>query len=162
VLEKYAYPVAVRRGFGTIWISENSARDIDVYLFQGWQVKVGEPGDGERFFSGSLAQLSVDGKPIKKPRTKKIVAKPIPEVVIETQQIILSTNNTNAIDSSMNELDFEVVSDRIENIDDYNNNVQLITIDGNNYLSHANGSIYHPVTHQFIGQRLNGRVIFTK
>jgi hypothetical protein len=70
VLEKYAYPVAVRRGFGTIWISQNSARDIDVYLFQGWQVKVGEPGDRERFFSGSLAQLSLDGKPIKKPRAR--------------------------------------------------------------------------------------------
>ena len=70
VLEKYAYPVAVRRGFGTIWISENSATDIDVYVFQGWQVKVGEPGDGERFFSGSLAQLSVDGKTIKKPRAR--------------------------------------------------------------------------------------------
>ena len=70
VLEKYAYPVAVRRGFGTIWISEDSARDIDVYLVQGWQIKVGEPGNSERFFSGSLAQLSVHGKPIKKTRAK--------------------------------------------------------------------------------------------
>ena len=68
VVEKYAYPVAVRRGFGTIWISEESARDIDLYLVQGWQVKIGEPGDSERFMNGSLATLSVDGKPIKKPR----------------------------------------------------------------------------------------------
>jgi hypothetical protein len=70
VIEKYAYPVAVRRGFGTIWISEDSARDIDIYLVQGWQVKVGEPSDSERILSGSLAKLSVDSKPVKKPRAK--------------------------------------------------------------------------------------------
>jgi hypothetical protein len=70
VVEKYAYPVAVRRGFGTIWISKDSVVDIDIFLAQGWKVKIGEPDDSERFLSGSLATLSIDSKPIRKPIVK--------------------------------------------------------------------------------------------
>ena len=106
--------------------------------------------------------------PVKKPRTKTIVASPTPLPIIDTQICITdpessSINNTkhNSIDTSMNELDFEVVSDRIENIEDYNNNVKIVSIDGKDFLIHENGSIYDSVTHQFVGQRINGRVIFT-
>jgi hypothetical protein len=70
VIEKYAYPVAVRRGFGTIWISKESEIDVDLLLAQGWQVKFGEPNDSQRFLSGSLAALSIDTKPIRKPKLK--------------------------------------------------------------------------------------------
>jgi hypothetical protein len=70
VVEKYAYPFAVRRGFGTIWISKESAVDIDIFLAQGWLVKSGEPDDSERFLSGSLASLTIDAKPIRKPKVK--------------------------------------------------------------------------------------------
>ena len=70
VVEKYAYPVAVRRGFGTIWISKDSGVDIDIFLAQGWLVKSGEPDDNDRFLSGSLARLSIDAKPIRKPKVK--------------------------------------------------------------------------------------------
>jgi hypothetical protein len=69
-VEKYAYPVAVRRGFGTIWISKDSGVDIDIFLAQGWLVKSGEPDDNDRFLSGSLARLSIDAKPIRKPKVK--------------------------------------------------------------------------------------------
>jgi hypothetical protein len=70
VIEKYAYPVAVRRGFGTIWISKESEIDVDFLLAQGWQVKFGEPNDRQRFLSGSLAALSIETKPIRKPKIK--------------------------------------------------------------------------------------------
>ena len=70
VIEKYAYPVAVRRGFGTIWISKESEVDVDLFLAQGWQVKFGEPNDSQRFLSGSLAALSLETKPIRKPKIK--------------------------------------------------------------------------------------------
>lgn len=70
VVEKYAYPVAIRRGFGTIWISKDSGVDIDIFLAQGWLVKSGEPDDNDRFLSGSLARLSIDAKPIRKPKVK--------------------------------------------------------------------------------------------
>jgi hypothetical protein len=70
VVEKYAYPVAVRRGFGTIWISRDSGVDIDIFLAQGWLVESGEPDDNDRFLSGSLARLSIDAKPIRKPKVK--------------------------------------------------------------------------------------------
>jgi hypothetical protein len=70
VIEKYAYPVAVRRGFGTIWISKESEIDVDLLLAQGWQVKFGEPNDSQRFLSGSLAALSIETKPITKPKIK--------------------------------------------------------------------------------------------
>lgn len=70
VVEKYAYPIAVRRGFATIWISNDSVVDIDIFLGQGWKVKVGEPDESERFLSGSLAMLSIDSKPIRKPKVK--------------------------------------------------------------------------------------------
>lgn len=68
VVEKYAYPMAVRRGYGTIWISNDLA--VDIFVSQGWQVKIGEPDDGDRFLSGSLAMLSVDAKPIREPKVK--------------------------------------------------------------------------------------------
>jgi hypothetical protein len=70
VFEKYAYPIAVRRGFGTIWIPKDSAADLSIFLVQGWQVKVGEPDDRDRFLSGSLATLSIISKPIRKPKVK--------------------------------------------------------------------------------------------
>jgi hypothetical protein len=70
VVEKYAYPFAVRRGFGTIWISKESAVDIEIFLAQGWQVKIGEPDKSERFLSGSIATLSIDAKAIRKPKLK--------------------------------------------------------------------------------------------
>jgi len=70
VFEKYAYPIAVRRGFGTIWIPKDSAADLSIFLVEGWQVKVGEPDDRDRFLSGSLATLSINSKPIKKPKLK--------------------------------------------------------------------------------------------
>ena len=57
------------------------------------------------------------------------------------------------------ELDFEVISDRIDNIDDYNNNVQLTIIDNVNYLVHNNGSIYDSVSHTYIGQLVDGKII---
>jgi hypothetical protein len=70
VVEKYAYPIAVRRGYGTIWISNDSGIDIDLFISQGWQVKNGEPDDNDRFLSGSLAMLSIDAKPIREPKVK--------------------------------------------------------------------------------------------
>ena len=70
VVEKYAYPIAVRRGFGTIWISNDSAIDTDIFISQGWQIKNGEPDDNDRFLSGSLARLSIDAKPVRKPKVK--------------------------------------------------------------------------------------------
>jgi hypothetical protein len=70
VVEKYAYPIAVRRGFATIWISNDSVVDIDFFLAQGWKVKIGEPDDSERFLNGSLAKLSIDSKPVRKPTVK--------------------------------------------------------------------------------------------
>lgn len=70
VVEKYAYPVAIRRGFGTIWITKDSAVDVDIFLAQGWLVKSGEPDDSDRFLNGSLARLSIDAKPIRKPKVK--------------------------------------------------------------------------------------------
>ena len=70
VFEKYAYPIAVRRGFGTIWIPGDSIIDISVLLAQGWQVKIGEPDVSERLLSGSLATLSIESKPIRSPKMK--------------------------------------------------------------------------------------------
>jgi len=70
VVEKFAYPIAVRRGYGTIWISNDSAIDVDIFKSQGWQVKNGEPDDNDRFLSGSLARLSIDAKPIREPKVK--------------------------------------------------------------------------------------------
>lgn len=70
VVEKFAYPIAVRRGFGTIWISDDSVVDINFFLAQGWKVKIGEPNDSERFLNGSLAKLSIDSKPVRKPTVK--------------------------------------------------------------------------------------------
>ena len=68
VVEKYAYPIAVRRGYGTIWFPKDSEVDVSVFLAQGWQVKVGEPDDSKCVLNGSLAALSIDTKPIRKPK----------------------------------------------------------------------------------------------
>ena len=69
-IEKYAYPIAVRRGFGTIWFPKDSEVDVSPFLIQGWQVEIGAPDNHDRFLSGSLATLSIDSKPIVKPKVK--------------------------------------------------------------------------------------------
>lgn len=67
LVEKYAYPIAVGRGLGTIWIQKDSEKDKNFFSDQGWQVKIGEPDVNERILSGSLAKLSINFRSISEP-----------------------------------------------------------------------------------------------
>ena len=113
---------------------------------------------------------------VKKPRTKKIPKQVLAStsISIQPQPAAAAAPPTNddsyeldAIVENMaslqihvnDELDFEVISDRIDNIDDYNNNVQLTLIDNINYLVHNNGSVYHSTSHLYIGQLVHGKII---
>lgn len=70
VLEKFAYPIAIRRGFGTIWVQRDVVIDRNLFLSQGWQVKIGEPDNRERILNGSLATLSAGFHSVATPRPR--------------------------------------------------------------------------------------------
>ena len=66
--EKFAYPIAVKRGLGTIWFPEISESRFEEFLKVGWKVKCGNPSDHELFLQGSKALLTQRPRSIRKPR----------------------------------------------------------------------------------------------
>jgi len=112
---------------------------------------------------------------VKKPRTKKlpkqvlastISIQPEPAAAApapsndDSYELEAIVENMASLQIHVNdELDFEVISDRIDNVDDYNNNVHLTMIDNIYYLVHNNGSVYHSTSHVFIGQLVDGKII---
>jgi hypothetical protein len=113
---------------------------------------------------------------VKKPRTKKLPKQVLASTTISIQpepaaaapapsnddsyELEAIVENMASLQIHVNdELDFEVISDRIDNVDDYNNNVQLTMIDNIYYLVHNNGSVYHSTSHVYIGQLVHGKII---
>ena len=66
--ERYAYPLAVKKGLGTIWFPLDSEFEVENYLNLGWNVKQGVPTDHELFLFGAKALLTDNAKPFRKPR----------------------------------------------------------------------------------------------
>lgn len=66
--ERYAYPVAVKKGLGTIWFQEISESNFEVFLKAGWKVKCGIPSDHEFFLQGSKAFLTQSPRSFKRPK----------------------------------------------------------------------------------------------
>lgn len=66
--ERYAYPVAVKRGLGTIWFPEISESNVEEFLNAGWNVKYGAPSDHELFLQGSKAFLTQSPTPFRRPK----------------------------------------------------------------------------------------------
>jgi hypothetical protein len=66
--ERFAYPIAVKRGLGTIWFPEISESRFEEFLKIGWKVKYGHPSDHELFLQGSKALLTQSPRSFRKPR----------------------------------------------------------------------------------------------
>jgi hypothetical protein len=66
--ERYAYPIAVKRGLGTIWFPEIPESNFEEFLKAGWNVKYGLPTDHELFLQGSKAFLTQSAAPLKRPK----------------------------------------------------------------------------------------------
>lgn len=66
--ERYAYPIAVKRGLGTIWFPGTSDNDLDYFLNVGWKVKKGLPSDHELFLQGSKAFLTHRPSSFRRPK----------------------------------------------------------------------------------------------
>ena len=56
--ERFAYPIAVRRGFGTLWIDSSSKFERDFVRQLGWKIREDSKTDLEKFLDGSLSFLS--------------------------------------------------------------------------------------------------------
>ena len=68
IIEIFAYPLIVKKGFATIWIPKSCTFDTESFESKGWNVRVGEPDAAERFLDGSVAKLSTKAIPIRPPR----------------------------------------------------------------------------------------------
>jgi len=66
--ERYAYPIAVKRGLGTIWFPEISDINFEKFRNVGWKVNNGMPSDHELFLQGSKALLTQRPSSFRKPR----------------------------------------------------------------------------------------------
>lgn len=66
--ERYAYPIAVKRGLGTIWFPGTSYNDFENFLNVGWKVKDGLPSDHELFLQGSKAFLTQSPRAFRRPK----------------------------------------------------------------------------------------------
>lgn len=66
--ERYAYPIAVKRGLGTIWFPDISDINFEHFLNLGWKVNSGLPSDRELFLQGSKAFLTQTPMEFRKPR----------------------------------------------------------------------------------------------
>jgi hypothetical protein len=66
--ERFAYPVAVKRGLGSIWFPEVSEITYEYFLSLGWRVHQGSPSDLELFLQGSKARLTENPLPFQRPR----------------------------------------------------------------------------------------------
>ena len=66
--ERYAYPIAVKRGLGTIWFPEISESNFEDFLQAGWKVKHGLPTELDLFLQGSKAYLTQSPAPFRKPK----------------------------------------------------------------------------------------------
>ena len=68
IIEIFAYPLIVKKGFATIWIPKSCTFETGRFESKGWNVRLGEPDDAERFLDGSVAKLSTKAIPIRPPR----------------------------------------------------------------------------------------------
>ena len=68
IIEIFAYPLIVKKGFATIWIPKNFTFDTGRFESKGWNVRIGEPDDAQRLLDGSIARLSTKAIPIRPPR----------------------------------------------------------------------------------------------
>ena len=69
IIEIFAYPLIVKKGFATIWIPKNFTFETGRFESKGWNVRIGEPDDAQRLLDGSIARLSTKAIPIRPPRT---------------------------------------------------------------------------------------------
>ena len=69
IIEIFAYPLIVKKGFATIWIPKNFSFETGRFESKGWNVRIGEPDDAQRLLDGSIARLSTKAIPIRPPRT---------------------------------------------------------------------------------------------
>ena len=69
IIEIFAYPLIVKKGFATIWIPKNFSFETGRFESKGWNVRIGEPDDAHRLVDGSIARLSTKAIPIRPPRT---------------------------------------------------------------------------------------------
>ena len=69
IIEIFAYPLIVKKGFATIWIPKNFTFETGRFESKGWNVRIGEPDDAQRLLDGSIARLSTKATPIRPPRT---------------------------------------------------------------------------------------------
>jgi hypothetical protein len=68
IIEIFAYPLIVKKGFATIWIPKSCTFDTGSFESKGWNVRIGEPDDAQRLLDGSEAKLSTKAIPIRPPR----------------------------------------------------------------------------------------------
>lgn len=68
ILEIFAYPIIVKKGFATIWIPENYIFETQKFESKGWNIRVGDPDEAARFLEGSLARLSTKSTSLHRPR----------------------------------------------------------------------------------------------
>jgi len=68
IIEIFAYPLIVKKGFATIWIPKNYTFETGRFESKGWNVRIGEPDDAQRLLDGSIARLSTKAIPIRAPR----------------------------------------------------------------------------------------------
>jgi len=69
IIEIFAYPLIVKKGFATIWIPKNFTFETGKFESKGWNVRIGEPDEAQRLLDGSIARLSTKAIPIRPPRT---------------------------------------------------------------------------------------------
>ena len=69
IIEIFAYPLIVKKGFATIWLPKNFTFETGRFESKGWNVRIGEPDDAQRLLDGSIARLSTKAIPIRPPRT---------------------------------------------------------------------------------------------
>ena len=66
--ERYAYPIAVKRGLGTIWLPGTTDNNFENFLNVGWKVNYGLPSDHELFLQGSKALLTKRSTEFRRPK----------------------------------------------------------------------------------------------
>jgi hypothetical protein len=64
IIEIFAYPLIVKKGFATIWIPKSCTFETGRFESKGWNVRLGEPDDAERFLDGCgfQSQCHVNGR----------------------------------------------------------------------------------------------------
>jgi hypothetical protein len=56
--DRFAYPIAVNRGLGTLWCPDLGETDKNELESLGWKVHLRDKNDEEKFFEGSIAILT--------------------------------------------------------------------------------------------------------